>query len=156
MGVFVICWLPFFVTNILMGVCPDSCITDPELVGSIVTWLGWINSGMNPIIYACWSRDFRRAFKKILCGCCTRSQSRRERALTHARYSNHLRQEQNRCLDRNNSSALRQPLNSASSPISDPDDSRERRTKRSVPTFRDPVVSVTHSSHLNPVSSSSR
>ena len=74
MGVFILCWLPFFVTNILMGVCPDSCISDPELVGSIVTWLGWLNSGMNPVIYACWSRDFRRAFKKILCSlfsCCS-------------------------------------------------------------------------------------
>lgn len=76
MGVFILCWLPFFVTNILMGVCPDSCISDPELVLSIVTWLGWLNSGMNPVIYACWSRDFRRAFKKILCSLflvCSRS-----------------------------------------------------------------------------------
>lgn len=78
MGVFILCWLPFFVTNILIGVCPDSCITDPELVFSIVTWLGWLNSGMNPVIYACWSRDFRRAFKKILCSlllCCRPSSS---------------------------------------------------------------------------------
>ena len=71
MGVFILCWLPFFVTNILIGVCPDSCISDPELVFSIVTWLGWLNSGMNPVIYACWSRDFRRAFKKILCSALT-------------------------------------------------------------------------------------
>jgi hypothetical protein len=78
MGVFILCWLPFFVTNILIGVCPDSCISDPELVFSIVTWLGWLNSGMNPVIYACWSRDFRRAFKKILCSlllCCRPSSS---------------------------------------------------------------------------------
>lgn len=24
---------------------------------------------MNPIIYACWSKDFRRAFRKLLCSC---------------------------------------------------------------------------------------
>lgn len=30
---------------------------------------GWINSAMNPIIYACWSKDFRRAFRKLLCSC---------------------------------------------------------------------------------------
>lgn len=92
MGVFILCWLPFFVTNILMGVCAESCISDPDLVGSVVTWLGWINSGMNPAIYACWSRDFRRAFKKLLCGCCQRQNARRERANTYARYSyNHER-----------------------------------------------------------------
>lgn len=30
---------------------------------------GWMNSAMNPVIYACWSKDFRRAFRKILCSC---------------------------------------------------------------------------------------
>ena len=80
MGVFILCWLPFFVTNILMGICPDSCITDPQLVGSIVTWLGWLNSGMNPIIYACWSREFRKAFDKILFGaCCKKRRARKKR-----------------------------------------------------------------------------
>ncbi|KAJ6221561.1 hypothetical protein RDWZM_000106 [Blomia tropicalis] len=69
MGVFILCWLPFFVANILMGICPETCIVEPDLVLSIVTWLGWINSAMNPIIYACWSKDFRRAFRKLLCSC---------------------------------------------------------------------------------------
>ncbi|XP_064466203.1 dopamine receptor 2-like [Ornithodoros turicata] len=70
MGVFILCWLPFFVTNILMGACGPDCVTEPDLVFSTVTWLGWINSGMNPVIYACWSRDFRRAFTNVLCCCC--------------------------------------------------------------------------------------
>ncbi|XP_034234299.1 dopamine receptor 2 [Thrips palmi] len=59
MGVFIVCWLPFFVVNLLSGFCPR-CIVNEQLVSAIVTWLGWINSGMNPVIYACWSRDFRR------------------------------------------------------------------------------------------------
>jgi len=59
MGVFIVCWLPFFVVNLLSGFCP-SCIVNEQMVSGIVTWLGWINSGMNPVIYACWSRDFRR------------------------------------------------------------------------------------------------
>lgn len=83
MGVFILCWLPFFVTNVLMGVC-ESCILKPELVFSIVTWLGWTNSALNPAIYACWSRDFRRAFRKILCGCCDR---RARRNLGNQRFS---------------------------------------------------------------------
>lgn len=59
MGVFIVCWLPFFVVNLLSGFCVD-CIAHEEVVSAVVTWLGWVNSCMNPVIYACWSRDFRR------------------------------------------------------------------------------------------------
>lgn len=59
MGVFIVCWLPFFVVNLLSGFCVQ-CLWQEEIVSAIVTWLGWINSGMNPVIYACWSKDFRR------------------------------------------------------------------------------------------------
>ncbi|KAH8267709.1 hypothetical protein KR026_003762, partial [Drosophila bipectinata] len=71
MGVFIVCWLPFFVVNLLSGFCIE-CIEHEEIVSAIVTWLGWINSCMNPVIYACWSRDFRRAFVRLLCMCCPR------------------------------------------------------------------------------------
>lgn len=60
MGVFIVCWLPFFVVNLLSGFCDESCVFKDQLLSSVVAWLGWINSGMNPVIYACWSRDFRR------------------------------------------------------------------------------------------------
>lgn len=73
-----------------MGICPDTCISDPQLVGSIVTWLGWLNSGMNPIIYACWSREFRKAFDKILFGkCCKkrRAQKRRKEMVNRIRWN---------------------------------------------------------------------
>ena len=60
MGIFIICWLPFFVTNIISGFCFQCLGPDPELVFQIVTWLGWLNSSMNPFIYACCSRDFSR------------------------------------------------------------------------------------------------
>ena len=69
MGVFIACWLPFFVTNLLSAFC-QSCIHNPERVVTVVTWLGWINSGMNPVIYACWSRDFRRYQKCEKCNLC--------------------------------------------------------------------------------------
>ncbi|XP_047537472.1 dopamine receptor 2-like [Vanessa atalanta] len=76
MGVFIVCWLPFFVVNLLSGIC-SSCITHEEIVNVVVTWLGWVNSSMNPVIYACWSRDFRRAFLRILCVCCPRKLRRK-------------------------------------------------------------------------------
>ena len=71
-GVFIICWLPFFVTNMLFGVCKLDCIANPEILYPVVTWLGYINSGMNPIIYALSMRDFRRAFSKMVFCCCPR------------------------------------------------------------------------------------
>ncbi|XP_011298149.1 dopamine receptor 2 isoform X2 [Fopius arisanus] len=76
MGVFIVCWLPFFVVNLLSGFC-TRCIWNEEIISAAVTWLGWINSGMNPVIYACWSRDFRRAFVRILCACCPRKMRRK-------------------------------------------------------------------------------
>ena len=63
MGIFIICWLPFFITNVISGVCGQldvDCISNPQLVFPILTWLGWLNSCMNPFIYACCSNDFRR------------------------------------------------------------------------------------------------
>ena len=72
MGVFCICWVPFFVTNVLYGICFLDCVPHAHIVFPIFTWLGYINSGMNPIIYACSMRDFRRAFTKILLCCCPR------------------------------------------------------------------------------------
>lgn len=66
-GVFILCWLPFFVANIIIALCGANCIYKFEIFMAIVTWLGWLNSAMNPVIYACWSRDFRRAFKRVLC-----------------------------------------------------------------------------------------
>ncbi|XP_076461835.1 dopamine receptor 2-like [Babylonia areolata] len=71
-GVFIICWLPFFVTNVLVGLCKENCITNPDILFPVVTWLGYINSGMNPVIYALSMRDFRRAFSKMIFCCCPR------------------------------------------------------------------------------------
>ena len=69
MGVFCICWVPFFVTNLLFGLCHLDCVPHAHIVFPVFNWLGYINSGMNPIIYALSMRDFRRAFTKVLCCC---------------------------------------------------------------------------------------
>ncbi|XP_061185752.1 dopamine receptor 2-like [Saccostrea echinata] len=69
-GVFILCWVPFFVFNILEGICHDTCLTHKDILFPLFTWLGYINSGMNPIIYALSMKDFRRAFGKIIfCFC---------------------------------------------------------------------------------------
>ena len=62
-GVFILCWLPFFTMYLVEAFCVD-CI--PPLVFSIFFWLGYFNSALNPCIYALFSRDFRFAFKTLL------------------------------------------------------------------------------------------
>lgn len=65
MGVFVLCWFPFFFTYSLHAICRESC-TIPETLFDLFFWIGYCNSCLNPIIYTIFNRDFRRAFKKIL------------------------------------------------------------------------------------------
>lgn len=64
MGVFVICWLPFFLMYVILPFCPTCCPTDKII--NFITWLGYINSGLNPIIYTIFNLDYRRAFKRLL------------------------------------------------------------------------------------------
>ncbi|XP_075994220.1 D(3) dopamine receptor [Genypterus blacodes] len=64
LGVFLICWLPFFVTHILNTHC-RTCYIPPALY-SAFTWLGYVNSALNPVIYTTFNIEFRRAFIKIL------------------------------------------------------------------------------------------
>lgn len=73
-GVFLICWLPFFVTHILNTHC-RTCYVPPELY-SAFTWLGYVNSALNPVIYTTFNIEFRRAFIKIL-SCWGRSHVRK-------------------------------------------------------------------------------
>ncbi|KAM9300707.1 D(3) dopamine receptor [Morus bassanus] len=65
LGTFIVCWLPFFLIHILNAHCP-SCHVPPGLY-SASTWLGYVNSALNPIIYTTFNTDFRKAFLKILC-----------------------------------------------------------------------------------------
>ncbi|CAB03199.3 Dopamine receptor 2 [Caenorhabditis elegans] len=70
-GVFLVCWVPFFVINILNAVCillnKDSCQVGYDLF-FYCTWIGYMNSFMNPIIYTIFNTEFRRAFKSIIFG----------------------------------------------------------------------------------------
>jgi 5-hydroxytryptamine receptor 1 len=64
MGVFVVCWLPFFLMYVIVPFCVSCCPSDK--LKHFMTWLGYINSALNPIIYTIFNMDFRRAFKKLL------------------------------------------------------------------------------------------
>ena len=63
MGTFLFCWVPFFTINIIAACC-DDCV--PGIVFSITTWLGYLNSMANPIIYPIFNKEFRVAFQRVL------------------------------------------------------------------------------------------
>ncbi|XP_008578376.1 PREDICTED: D(3) dopamine receptor isoform X1 [Galeopterus variegatus] len=64
LGTFIVCWLPFFLTHILNTHC-HACHVSSELY-SAATWLGYVNSALNPVIYTTFNVEFRKAFHKIL------------------------------------------------------------------------------------------
>ncbi|XP_068178144.1 alpha-2C adrenergic receptor [Antennarius striatus] len=66
MGVFVVCWFPFFFSYSLYGICREPCKI-PETLFKFFFWIGYCNSSLNPVIYTIFNQDFRRAFQKILC-----------------------------------------------------------------------------------------
>uniref|UniRef100_A0A8D0GER7 G-protein coupled receptors family 1 profile domain-containing protein n=1 Tax=Sphenodon punctatus TaxID=8508 RepID=A0A8D0GER7_SPHPU len=68
-GVFVLCWFPFFFTYSLESVCGDGCRISRALF-SFFFWIGYCNSSLNPIIYTIFNRDFRRAFHRLLTHAC--------------------------------------------------------------------------------------
>ncbi|XP_057376391.1 alpha-1A adrenergic receptor-like [Daphnia carinata] len=65
-GAFLLCWFPFFVILPVEALCSTCNIPSPLF--SCCFWLGYCNSCLNPFIYASTSREFKRAFSKILCG----------------------------------------------------------------------------------------
>lgn len=75
-GGFIFCWLPFFTMYLFRAFCKE-CVNDVAF--SIMFWLGYCNSAINPCIYALFSNDFRFAFKRIICRCfCSGKQIRRD------------------------------------------------------------------------------
>ncbi|KAL6477930.1 hypothetical protein SRHO_G00133770 [Serrasalmus rhombeus] len=70
LGAYIVCWLPFFIYTLLGPLCP-SCPLHPELF-DFFTWLGYLNSLINPIIYTMANDDFKKAFQKLVSfRCCT-------------------------------------------------------------------------------------
>ncbi|XP_012223082.1 octopamine receptor Oamb isoform X3 [Linepithema humile] len=67
-GGFILCWLPFFTMYIVRAFCPNRI---HPTIFSVLFWLGYCNSAINPCIYALFSKDFRFAFKKIICCKCS-------------------------------------------------------------------------------------
>uniref|UniRef100_A0A7N6BVR4 G-protein coupled receptors family 1 profile domain-containing protein n=1 Tax=Anabas testudineus TaxID=64144 RepID=A0A7N6BVR4_ANATE len=63
-GMFILCWLPFFLVLPIGSF--NSSLRPPETCFKVIFWLGYFNSCLNPIIYPCYSREFKQAFIRIL------------------------------------------------------------------------------------------
>lgn len=65
-GGFILFWLPFFI----MYVIPPQTFSFNAQTVTLITWLGYFNSVINPFIYAYCSKQFRMAFWNITFGMC--------------------------------------------------------------------------------------
>ncbi|KAM9846366.1 histamine receptor H2b [Aulostomus maculatus] len=77
LGAFIICWFPYFTYFACMGIKEKT--NPPNTLHSVVLWLGYFNSALNPILYPAFNRDFRKAYGELLC---CRGASRRKLQLS--------------------------------------------------------------------------
>ncbi len=71
MSAFIVCWLPFFILALVRPFLGEQYQIPPTL-SSLFLWLGYLNSMLNPIIYATLNKDFRMPFREMLCFRCSR------------------------------------------------------------------------------------
>lgn len=60
---FILCWLAFFVKELLVGL---RVFHASAQVSDFLTWLGYVNSLINPLLYTSFNEDFKQAFKKCM------------------------------------------------------------------------------------------
>ncbi|XP_053566284.1 5-hydroxytryptamine receptor 2B [Bombina bombina] len=63
---FVFMWCPFFITNVTSVLC-EKC--DPEVIKmlmEIFVWVGYVSSGVNPLVYTLFNKTFRDAFGRYI------------------------------------------------------------------------------------------
>ena len=75
---YLVCWVPFHIVFDISAVDPTLV---PESIYTITFWMTYLNSTLNPFLYAFGSVDFRRAFKRVVL-CQFRQQHRHEQAFT--------------------------------------------------------------------------
>ncbi|XP_015232153.1 PREDICTED: 5-hydroxytryptamine receptor 2B [Cyprinodon variegatus] len=63
---FVVMWCPFFITNITSALC-SSCVEKViSRLMEIFVWVGYVSSGINPLVYTLFNKTFREAFTRYI------------------------------------------------------------------------------------------
>lgn len=106
-GAFVVCWLPFVIINAIYTFCEnEACPTMNAKYILITKWMHYGNSMLNPPIYGFMNKDFRVAFKHLLCckQIAYRGEQFTENANGKARISPHVfeMENENQIADNNN------------------------------------------------------
>lgn len=72
--VFAVCWLPLQAREIMLIYFPKEKLFISDELVIFFTWIGVLNSAVNPCLYIIFSENFRREFGRILCCCMKRYQ----------------------------------------------------------------------------------
>lgn len=68
MGAFLACWSPYIISMLITVSCPRCIPLQTNIqIAKACKWLHYSNSAVNPIIYTLLNRQFRAAFRRILC-----------------------------------------------------------------------------------------
>uniref|UniRef100_A0A8D0GME8 5-hydroxytryptamine receptor 2B n=1 Tax=Sphenodon punctatus TaxID=8508 RepID=A0A8D0GME8_SPHPU len=63
---FLVMWCPFFITNITSVLC-ESCRPEViQMLMEIFVWIGYVSSGVNPLVYTLFNKTFREAFGRYI------------------------------------------------------------------------------------------
>ncbi|XP_040924899.1 5-hydroxytryptamine (serotonin) receptor 2C, G protein-coupled-like 1 isoform X2 [Betta splendens] len=64
---FLVMWCPFFITNVTFVLCHESCnVSVLHDLLNVFVWVGYISSGVNPLVYTLFNKTYRRAFSRYI------------------------------------------------------------------------------------------
>ncbi|XP_035503399.2 5-hydroxytryptamine receptor 2B isoform X1 [Scophthalmus maximus] len=63
---FVVMWCPFFITNITSVLCTSCDVNVVARLMEIFVWVGYVSSGINPLVYTLFNKTFRQAFARYI------------------------------------------------------------------------------------------
>ena len=63
---FVVMWCPFFITNITSVLCTSCDVQVIARLMEIFVWVGYVSSGINPLVYTLFNKTFRQAFTRYM------------------------------------------------------------------------------------------
>ena len=66
MIIFILCWIPFTFMYMIRALCNEVTCPVYRWLQITLTWFGYTNSSINPILYTILNREFRNSFQKLL------------------------------------------------------------------------------------------